>query len=799
MARTARRPLPGCKGLWLALLAAAASALAGERRAHIGYVYPAGAQQGTVAKVIVGGQYLGGTRKAYITGRGVRAEVTRYTKALSQGVLNNLRDKLAQAAVFQRRRQAALDEGDMELAGKLGLLIAKTVDEFETIAIKAGIPDPTPAGVAALRRRLSDPKRQLNPQIEETVALSVTVAPDAPPGKRELRLRTPSGFTNPLYFHVSQCREYLEKEPNDRRPDSEVLTVKVDDIDFPNLGALPVVINGQIMPGDVDRFRFEIPRGTRLVAAVSARGLIPYLADAVPGWFQATLTLYDPKGNEIAFSDDFRFNPDPVICCEIPQTGEYVLEIRDAIYRGREDFVYRIAVGQLPFVTGVFPLGAPVGAKAAASLQGWNLPVSKLTLDTKGKTPGVVPLRVSRGKHASNPVPFALGTLPECLEAEPNDTPKKAQAVKLPIVVNGRIASPGDHDVFRFEGKEGDEIVAEIHARRLGSPLDSQLMLTDPSGKMLAFNDDWEDKGAGLTTHHADSLLLAKLPADGTYLLHLGDTQHKGGTAYAYRLRISLPRQDFELRVVPSCINVRPGTTVPIAAYALRKDGFAGAIALALKDFPPGFALGGAVIPAGQDSVRLTLTAPPNAPNRTFPLRLEGRATVGGSEVRRMAVPADDMTQAFITHHIVRASDGMVTVVGSRGSTPAIRLLGEGPARLRAGGTATVRFAVPKGLSAKEIRLELDSPPKGISIKETSADGEALAVVFAVAADAKKAKPGLKGNLIFNAIREYTPQATADEPNPPKRTTPLGTIPAVPFEIVPGPPATAQAAKPKAK
>jgi len=41
-------------------------------------------------------------------------------------------------------------------------------------------------------------------------------------------------------------------------------------------------------------------------------------------------------------------------------------------------------------------------------------------------------------------------------------------------------------------------------ARRLDSPLDSVLWLTDAAGKELARNDDFEDKGAGLTTHHAD-------------------------------------------------------------------------------------------------------------------------------------------------------------------------------------------------------------------------------------------------------------------------------------------------------
>ena len=101
-------------------------------------------------------------------------------------------------------------------------------------------------------------------------------------------------------------------------------------------------------------------------------------------------------------------------------------------------------------------------------------------------------------------------------------------------------------------------------------------------------------------------------PARGRNLLPaLGDAQHKGGAEYGYRLRISAPRPDFALRVVPSSISAAGGMTVPITVYALRKDGFAGDIALALKDAPRGFQLSGARVPADADQVRLTLTVPP--------------------------------------------------------------------------------------------------------------------------------------------------------------------------------------------
>ena len=213
-----------------------------------------------------------------------------------------------------------------------------------------------------------------------------------------------------------------------------------------------------------------------------------------------------------------------------------------------------------------------------------------------------------------NRVSFAIDTLPEVTEKEPNDTAKNAQRVKLPVIVNGRIDRPGDWDVYSFEGRAGQEIVAEVLARRLGSPLDSVLKLTDAKGGQLAFNDDFDDKGAGLLTHQADSLIRATLPATGTYYISIGDAQRKGGSEYGYRLRISPPRPDFDLRVTPSAINGGRGMSIPITVHALRKDGFSGEIAVGLKDAPQGLALEGAVVPAGQDRVRITLTLPPTTP-----------------------------------------------------------------------------------------------------------------------------------------------------------------------------------------
>src|SRR6185295_20010302 len=102
-------------------------------------------------------------------------------------------------------------------------------------------------------------------------------------------------------------------------------------------------------------------------------------------------------------------------------------------------------------------------------------------------------------------------------------------------------------------------------------------------------------------------------------------------------------------------INARSGATVPVSVHAIRRDGFAGDIVVKLKDAPAGFTLDGAVIPAGQDSVRMTLTVAVGHIESPMKLTFEGRSNIAGKDVRHAAIAADDMMQAFYYHHLVAA------------------------------------------------------------------------------------------------------------------------------------------------
>ena len=632
---------------WLALWGLAGwlvspSAAQAQVRPSIGFVYPAGGQQGTTIQVRLGGQGLDDVNAVLITGSGVTAQVVEYCWRLNnqeQQLLNEqLRElKRATSAVASAIAPEKLSPGPGagEDPQRLIARIEKRTREF--------VQTPACASISSL------------------VMVEVRIASDAEPGAREIRLTTLRGVSNPLVFHVGQIAEFSRKPMLTAtlqvlgKEESALRKRPADEVE--DRITVPCTVNGQIASGEVNRYRFEARQGQRLVVTTQARQLIPYIADAVPGWFQPVLLLYDATGKELAFADDYRFNPDPVVLFEVPHDGEYVLAITDAIYRGREDFVYRLSLGELPFVTSLFPLGAQVGAAVAPKMKGWNLQDAELTPLASDAGPGIHRLAASRNGFISNRVPFALNTLPDGFDHEPNNTPESAQKVTLPLIINGRVDTPEDWDVFQFTGKSNETVVAEVQARRLDSPLDSVIKLTDGTGRLLAFSDDREDLGAGVNTHQADSHFMIRLPADGDYYVHIGSTARQGGDEYGYRLRLSAPQPDFELRAVPSSLALRSKSTAVVTIHAIRRDGFTGPIKLALKDPPLGFSAAPVSLSGTQSVARLTVKASLVATEEPVSLTILGSAKMGAEEVVREAVPAEDRMQAFLWRHLVPASD----------------------------------------------------------------------------------------------------------------------------------------------
>jgi hypothetical protein len=661
----------------------------------LAYALPAGGQAGTSFLVVVGGQRLRGLQEAYVSGTGVKAEVLRHYPPVRRIkpeermlILEKVSDRVDEC--WQDWQNRGLVSGKMPWKEKNGLLKEPKPGRKEKTRkdgrkrnldlANAEIP-PHPLLDDIEKKSLKEIEhafvyfmknhfmRQLNPQIAEAVLLRVSIAADAPRGNRLLRLYGRRGMSDPVVFQIGDVPEEHELEMND--PDEKGILPPSPS--FP----VPVVINGRVMPGDVDEFSVKMKGGQMIELELAARELVPYLADAVPGWFQACLSLHDSAGNELALVDDVHFNSDPKMVFRVPADGIYLVRVFDAIFRGREDFVYRLVIRET---------------------------------------------NPSKQIQEQFRLPPYTGDLPVAEEA--------VGRISLPILVKGTIDRAGEKDELRFSGRKGQIVVLEVTARRLGSPLDSLVQLFDADQKMIASNDDAVDKkgdlhrGIGRQTHFADSLLRVELPKDGEYLVTISDACRAGSVEHAYYLRVSEPRPDFSLLMTPSAVNLAAGMDTALQIHVLRHDGFNSAIELAVTSHPLGegdpgdFSVIGGAIPAGADAMNFTIRAPAIKKPNLFRLDITGTGVVNGKKMTRKVRGADDVMQAFLWRHLVPAGD-ILANVGKNPLGIMPRLVNPTPVYLAPGENVTIDYRA-KGLYARRAQVaevKLLDPPEGLRMK----------------------------------------------------------------------------------
>jgi hypothetical protein len=592
------------------------------------------------------------------------------------------------------------------------------------------------------------------------VRVALTVAPDAELGQRDLRLMTPGGASNRVRFFIGALPEVNEVEPNTDRAKPQVLP------------ALPVLVNGQVLDNDRDYFRFAAKKGQTIVVEVQARSLLAYLPDTVPGFLDTNLTLFNPAGKALVSVDRFRHKPDSLLAYTIPEDGDYTLEVRDVIYRGRADFIYRLAIGASAYLTDVFPLGGQRNTTVQLELGGVSLPAVTMPLAIPADSPPLRFVGPVPGAVPTNVLPFAVSDLPEVRETEPNDAIAQANRVPLPAVINGRIQQPGDVDYFLVTAQANQTFVFDVQARRLESPLDSFLSVLHAQGGIHAESDDFVDPDHPLLLHHADSRLAFTFPAAGDYFVRIRDAQGHGGNEFAYRLVAAPPKPDCVLRIVPDVQRVAKGDSVVVTVTADRRDGFGSEINLAVHNLPPGFAASDAVIPAGQAQAKLTITAPPDAPLIAFAPTIVGTGAMGNQPFTRTVVAAEDVMQAFSYRHLVPTTEFVVAVI----ETSLFGLSTDVPKdglQIKQGAQAKVLVKAARKEGANfPIHLAVVDAPAGIVVKTEpiAADKSELPVTITVP---KEAPAGWKVNVILSGT-----MSTGKE-------TATRTAPAIPIKILP--------------
>ena len=662
----------------------------------LAYVYPAGAAQGTEVIITVTGQNLRGTDAVLLSGDGVTARVVGYVGG--GGPLNQVQQEALKDYLQARNKgDSTIAPPSLPDLPALKDLASRSKEDLQNIHTLF----------------LNNDKKARAP-MNELVYVALTLTPEARPGNRELRLVTPLGPTNPLVFQVGILPEVSEAGPL-QLPDARRYAVDRSS----------AVLNGQIMPGETDLWSIPLNRGARVMVAAQARNLIPYIADAVPGWFQPVITVLDPTGKEVAWADDHGSDPDPVLEFVAPVNGTYSLQIRDSIYRGRYDFVYRVAVGNPKELAQQLPQPSLLGVAL------------------------VIPPSEEAALPPSRPVALTVGQ-----------------------TVTGVLAKPGQVAQFSLTGKAGESFRAGVLARRSGSALDGVLRLLDATGKVVALNDDYDDKSAGVFPHHADPRLLFKLPADGTFRLELFDSSGLGGPEYRYALTLDRPQPDFFAITKRSGLGVPAGGTIALPVVVQRRDGWLGDVEIRIAQSPQGFQLKGGRIPADQDSVMVTISVPATAKLGLVEFSLEAVAEIEGTRVVRPIQAADLRMQAFGNTHLVPAGGLKVVVLKRLPKDVTWGALPEGGLTWVAGQEVILplKVALDKGQSLEALFLEA---PQGFSLPEVRMDPSGPQLVF------KTTSPlPVQGNLVV----DLTLVVQNKDKDKPAYKTPLGNLPALPYK-----------------
>ena len=212
-----------------------------------------------------------------------------------------------------------------------------------------------------------------------------------------------------------------------------------------------------------------------------------------------------------------------------------------------------------PDVKWVYPSGGQIGQKVTVKVSGKiNQPGSQVWCNNPNITfeipekdndlvisssadafPGLYWLRFFNAEGATAQVPFMLSRLPEVVEAEPNNDVGKPQTIDESTVINAKLGSSGDVDVYAVAVKKGQTLVAQIEANwRLGFPVDPIIQVLSADGTVIEQVDD---------DHGFDPMIAYEAPADGTWLVRVfgfpaapnSTIRFAGGADYVYRLTLT--------------------------------------------------------------------------------------------------------------------------------------------------------------------------------------------------------------------------------------------------------------------
>ena len=457
---------------------------------------------------------------------------------------------------------------------------------------------------------IPQPDSQRQEDYPSDYAAQFEIAPQAELGLRAWRVSTSQGITRAMRFVVGDLPEVVEEEM-----DGESIAVDV---------TLPLTINGRIFPReDRDEWAFMARRGEVIRCEVHA--------DRLGSPLDAQLEIVDQSGKRLAANGDY-FDNDSLIVFTAPADGKYRVRIHDAAYGGLQTYVYRLTLSSKPHVLSVYPLGGQRGQSTSFELTGVNVPAEAQRIAIPTGPPGDHAQRFAIGAAETNAVQLDTSTFVELREQEPNEVVASTEPIAIPCVCNGRIDRGGDFDRWVIAAKKGEAIDLVVKAARLGSPLDSVMVIEDAEGKELSRHDD-------LSNTVSDSEARFVPPSDGLYVVRIEDRhRHRGGRDFAYRLYVTgAGEPDFSLTLSADALTINRDSQARFRVQAQWFNGIKENVQLAFDPPIPGVTIANDKLNRGQPQLDLVIKTAADAPIGLRHVSLRGTTKIGEQEVSRIA------------------------------------------------------------------------------------------------------------------------------------------------------------------
>lgn len=565
----------------------------------------------------------------------------------------------------------------------------------------------------------------------------VSIPAETPPGLYDLRAVCDAGLSSPRPFFVGNRNEQLETSENDNADGSQ-------------LAGLDVSINGRIeKKGDIDRYRFAARRGQRIV--------IECWAKRIDSPLRAILELYDDRGRRLKVNRGY-WGIDPLILFDVPADGGYLVKLYDLTFSGGSSHCYRLDIDSSPRVAFTVPAAIEQGKTTRVTLYGWNLQRvisdgSRVVAPTPatGSSPLVTRhssrtqlppdgrferIQVEIAPPAANsstdfglrlwpeqigvdgfayrlpgahaPVLLGLTDVPLVQDDPENHSPGSAQTIRFPCEVSGQLISGDEQDWFAIDAKRGEVLWLQAFGQRIGSPVDLDVSVLDPTGKkeLARFSDELLNLGGTrFPSNHLDPAGRWVVPADGRYLIVVRSLI--GGLANdprrVYRLSVRREDPDFQLAAIsprpggPAGFNVWHGGRTMLELLAFRRRGNTGAIRIVAKDLPPGIECPDVWMGPGVNRTPVIVTARDNAPPFAGSLNLVGISANGLTTTLRRVRGGTNL------------GGGLPNGAGRLTATVPLGVAGEAPVRLTATAGAS---KLPQGsvinLAVDVSRQDLD-------------------------------------------------------------------------------------------